>query len=309
MKILLDYLFKISTTAAAPAASTAFLKQVCVVVLPKVGATEDVPTLCTSNAAIAALTDNVEAQQVLAAGMSRVYVLAVDDLSEIDTILDDYGSQFFTLLISSDFNDAAVTAADFGGWSGVIGVSSTDDAFLAVQAAIENRCAFHTTSTNKAKNMCYAFGKLLSNSLNWLNQQFITMPLADDVNTLGECDTLFDDKISFVLSDDEYGNRLGLFATGGKAIVAPYIIKNLQIDLQSKALSYISANQPQYTKVQAALIEDELKKVLDSYLSRQWIESGSVEVALEQSNFVASGYINVSEPSALWRIFGQLTQS
>jgi hypothetical protein len=135
------------------------------------------------------------------------------------------------------------------------------------------------------------------------------MPLADDVTSLGDADALFDDDISFVLSDDEYGNRLGLFCAGGKAIVAPYIIRNLQIDLQSKALSYISANQPQYTKVQAALIEDELQKVVDLFITRQWIESGKVEVKLEQSNFVASGYINVSEPSALWRIFGQLTQA
>lgn len=312
MKILLDYFFQVSTVEPTPAASTAFLKQACVVVLPRASGgspVEDIPQLCTSNAQIAAQTDNLDAPQVLAGGLSRVYTLAVDDLSELSTILEQYGNQFFTLIISSDFNDAAVTAMDLGGWSGVVGRASTDDAFLAVQAAIANRCAFHTTSGNKAKNMCYVFGKLLSNALSWKNQQYITAPFADDIDELGEAEALFDDKISFVLSDDEYGNRVGLFCAGGKAIVAPYIKRNLEIDLQSSALSYVSANQPGYTNTHAALIEDELQKVVDLYITRTWIESGKAEVKLEQSNFVASAYMEISEPKALWRIFGEITQT
>jgi hypothetical protein len=312
MKILLDYFFPITTIEPTPAASTAFLKQACIVVLPRASGgspVEDVPQLCTSNAQIALQTDNVEGQQLLAGGLSRVYTLAVDDLADLSTILAAYGSQFYTLIISSDFNDAAVTAMDIGTWDGVIGRASTDDAFLAVQAVIEKRVAFHTTSGNKAKNMCYAFGKLLSNSLNWANQQYISMPFADDIDTLGEANNLYDDKISFVLSDDEYGNRLGLFCAGGKAIVAPYIKRNLEIDLQSGALTYVSANQPAYSKVQAALLEDELQKVVNSYISRQWIESGKAEVLLEQTNFVASAYMEIAEPNALWRIFGEITQT
>jgi hypothetical protein len=312
MKILLDYFFPITTIEPTPAASTAFLKQACVVVLPRASGgspVEDIPQLCTSSAQIALQTDNADAPQLLAGGLSRVYTLAVDDLSELDTILADYGNQFFTLIISSDFNDAAVTAMDLGGWGGVVGRASTDDAFLAVQAVIANRCAFHTTTGNKAKNMCYAFGKLLSNALSWNNQQYITVPFTDDVDSLGEANSLFDDKISFCISDDEYGQRLGLFCAGGKAIVAAYIKRNLEIDLQSSALTYISANQPAYSKVQAALVEDELQKVVDSYVSRQWIESGKAEVLLEQTNFVASAYMEISEPNALWRIFGEITQT
>lgn len=408
MKILLDYFFPISTTSPTPAASTAFLKQVCLVVKPKAGVQAGAPELCVSTTEVAAITDNVDATQIFAAGLSRVYIMPADDLN-LAAQLAAFGSLFFTVLISSDFvkadiesaaaslvkanltftakdpgsdgNDISIefldtgsagaevvtvtdkkisvsmeggvsTAAqlkaaidaeadamelidavtveggeeataqaafaedfleggallELGTFKGVTGVWSDDDAFLATQAAIENRVAFHSTTGNKAKNMAYAFGKLLSNSLNWLNQQFITMPATDDVDALGECETLFDSKISFSLSDDEYGQRLGLFAAGGKAIVAPYIKRNLEIDLQSEALSYVSANQPQYTKTQAALMEDELQKVVDSYVTRKWIESGSAEVKLEQSNFVASGYFEIKEPTALWRILGQITQ-
>lgn len=407
-KILLDYFFPIATIEATPAASTAFLKQVAIVVNPNGGGTEGAVTLCTSMAQVSAVTDNTEAQKLFDAGMNRVYVIQKSDLN-LSAIMASNASKFYTVLISGDFDkdDVIATAASLVkadltftaktvGWdgndisiefldtvsagseavtvtdekisvaiedgvstatqikaaidadedalalidtaiasgqgaeaqaafaeddlvggdgltlgifSGVVGVSSPDEDFLEDQAVIQNRVAFHTTVGNKAQNMFFAFGKLLSNSLNWANQQYIQMPLADDVDTLGEANNLFDEKISFVLSDDEFGNRLGLFSAGSKAIVAPYIKRNLEVDSQSRALTYITANQPQYTRTQAALLEDELQKVIDSYIERGWIESGTIDVRLEQANFVASGYFVVSEPSALWRIFGQISQT
>ncbi len=423
MKILLDYFFPITTVEATPAASTAFLKQVCLVVKPAAAVETGVVTLCTSMSAVEALTDNEDAQALFDAGLNRVYILPMDDL-DLDDVMETDSSKFFTLLISSDFSDEEVGSSEgetvvgvkaslkiqditytakstgsagnsttinynsggtagaevigvvgqaitvtmqdgvstadnirdaiensvaaaalvdlavdsgdendvqavfgaavalvggvtavsgdglsVGVFKGVVGVSSDDTEFLADQNTIPNRNGFYTIAANDALNMCYAFGKLLSNSVNWLNQQYISMPEADDVETLGDANALFDDKISFVISDDEFGKRLGLFAAGGKAIVAPYIKRNLEIDLQSAALSYISANMPGYTNVQAALLEDELDKVVKSYISRQWIESGSAEVKLEQENFVASGYFVIAEPKALWRIFGQITQT
>lgn len=198
---------------------------------------------------------------------------------------------------------------DIGAFTGVVGISSDDSSFLETIAATTNHVGFYGTQSTKAKNLFYAFGKMLSNSLNWLNQQYITMPYADDVATLGDANNLFDEKISFVLDDTQFGKKLGLFACGGKAIVGPYIKRNLEIDLQSAALSYISGNQPGYTKKQAALLEDELIKVIDLYISRQWIEAGTIEIELQNDNFVASGFVNISEPKALWRIFGELRQS
>lgn len=429
-KILLDYFFPITSIEPTPQVATGFLKQALLVVKPITpGVGVGVITLCTSYAAVQALTNNTEAQQLFNAGMNKVYVLLVDDL-ELAASLDGRG-EFYTVLISSDFSTADISATPatgvititsyanlvsgtddaitvggtvftaqvgaavegestfqaatsnnataaslaaqinahavastkvvasvlgavvtltavydgslgnaitltytdndtnigatlsgitgghlmggdglyLGTFTGVVGVSSTDDSFLATQAAIENRAAFHTTSGNKAKNMLYAFGKMLSNALNWRNQQYIQMPVADDTDTLGEANALFDDKVNFVLSDDEFGNRLGLFAAGGKAIVSPYIKRNLELDFQSAALSYISGNQPAYTNTQAALLEDELKNVIQSYIDREWITAGTVSIVLDQGNFVASGEINISEPKALWRIFAEMRQT
>lgn len=412
---LLDYFFKITAINPTPAASTAFLKQVCLVVAPKSGVLTRVPTLCTSMSAVAALTDNTEAQQLFNAGMTRVYILPADDL-DLSEVMETYGTDFFTVLISSDFDkddvnetQAALTKANLtftakdpgsagndisiefldtgtagsevvtvtgkkisvsmdggtstanqlktaidasaqamalidpvtvapgqgstaqaafaednleggdglflGVFAGVTGVVSSDLTFLEEQAVIENRCAFYEAGSSNAKNMCFAFGKLLSNSLDWKNQQYIQMPFADDVDEVGEAENLFDNKISFVIDDEEFGARLALFCAGGSAIVAPYIRRNLEIDMQSKALQYVSANMPAYTKKHAALIEDELDKVINGsegvrgYVQKGWIEEGSVEVLLEQDDFVASGEISIKKPRALWRIVGEITQS
>lgn len=309
--ILLDYMFPITSIEPTPAASTAFLKQVCVLVDP-VLVTAISGTLYekTSQSAVVAMGLSADATaeiaQLFSAGMSKVYILPLSALTGLDEAIIGHESDFFTILVSSDFADADVTAMTPGTFEGVIGASSTDDAFLAVQAAIANRSAWHTSSANKAQNMFYGFGKMLSNALAWRNQQYISMPLADDVATLGDAESYFDDKISFVISDTQYSNRLGLFVAGGKAIVAPYVKRNLQVDMQSAALSYIAGNQPAYTKTEAALLEDELQKVVDEYIQDKSIEDGVVEVTLVEDNFVANGEINIAEPGALWRIQAEM---
>lgn len=443
MNILLDYLFRITAILGTAQASTAFLKQVLVVVKPKSGATEDTITLTTNMSGAQALTDSAaalaEIQELYNAGMTRVYIVAVDDLDLASILAGADGQKFFTILISSQFSDAeidqaqadgtitvtayanlvsgtddvvtiegtaftaqaaAVTEGDatfqaatsneataaslaaqinahpvvselveatvdgavvtvtavspgvagndiglsytdndtnvgitlaglsggnlsggagllVGTFKGVVGIYSNDKTKCSDRAADENRCGFYSTSSVKAKNMFYAFGKMLSNSLNWKNQQYISMPYADDVDELGEADALFDDRVSFVLDDAQYGKRLAFFAQGGLPIVAPYIARNLQIDLQSKALSYISTNQPEYTPTHASLLEDELKKVIDNsgdplrpgYIQKGWILDGDIEIKLEQDDFVASGYIEMQKAGALWKVNSQMIQS
>lgn len=250
-------------------------------------------------------------------GASAMVTVEVDVGDESDP-QSSFGPPATNLEGGADATGAAIAALQVGEFNGVIGVCSVDNDFLEAQAVIENRCAFKTKSGNGAKNMCYAFGKLLANTSDWTNQQYIQMPFDDDIDLLGDAEFLFDEKISFVIDDDEFGSRLALFSCGGKAIVAPYILRNLEIDLQSKGLQYVSANQPGYTFTQAALIEDELQKVIDGdglengdpgYVGRGWITEGSVNITLEEDNFLASGNINVPTPRALWRISGTITQS
>ncbi len=429
-KILLDYVFPVTVIEPTPQASTAYLKQACVVCKPKAGQEGNVGQVfeCTTMTAVAVRTDNSEAQQLFNAGMDKVFILLSDDLDIADA-LDANQNDFYTVLISSDFADADLTAvagsaavpeiksfkkiedilytskltgtagddisvtyvddgaagaetidltvhaivvhmeagastadnirdaieADSGAnalvllavdvgdetdvqaahtiqtlsggqdavaavpavlaltkgtFKGVVGFSSSDEAVCSDFAAVVNQCGFFRDDSNGAKNMLFAFGSLLSNLSDWLNQQYITMPFDDGVDVLGDATTLFDDKVSFALNDDEFGNRLALFAAGGKAIIAPYILKNLSVDLQSRSLQWISGNEPQYTKKEAALLETRLQEdVVNLYVSRRWIESGTVEITLEEQNFVATGDIEVPQPKALWRVFSELRET
>ncbi len=133
--------------------------------------------------------------------------------------------------------------------------------------------------------------------------------MVDDVDTVGECNSLFNDKVSFVLDDSEFGYCLGFFGCGHKAIVAPYIEENLKTDSKSAALTYISGNQPDYTKTEAAIIENILQGVMDSYIARKWLSAGVAQVSLVEDNFVATAEFNISEPKAMWRVFGELRQT
>ncbi len=424
-KILLDYVFPISVITPTPEASTAFLKQVCVVAKPKSGQEGNVGDmfLCTSMSAVAVRTDNTNAQQLFNAGMNRVFILLANNL-DLESALEDKLGEFYTLLISDDYDDddlsqaitvagvkasvkiqdilytakdegedgsditityvndgtggaetvgvsgsaitvhmqTGVSTADnirdaieasgpadalvdltvdsgdesdvqsaasstpltggvdeevdddtglsVGAYDGVIGVSTQDSDVASAQSAIEKRCVFISNSSNKAKNLFFAFGSLLANPSDWTNQQYITMPFAEDVDELGEAEAFFDDKVSFVIEDDEFGTRLGLFCVGGRAIVAPYILKNLQVNLQSRALSWISGNQPQYNIKEATLLETRLQQdVINEFIALNWITAGVVEITLVEDNFVANGSINVAEPKALWRVFSEMRQT
>ena len=128
------------------------------------------------------------------------------------------------------------------------------------------------------------------------------------IETLGEAELLFEDALSFVLTSEQYGNRLGLFASNQRAIVAPYIYEEIRIRLQSAALNYIALNQPNYTTAEAALLEDVLNSVVGEYVENGTIESGSVEVSTSAEQFILNAEIRVAEPKALWRIKADMYQ-
>jgi hypothetical protein len=421
MKILLDYAFPITQVVPTPNASTSFLKMPLVVAKPKSGQAGNIGNIyeCVNMTQVAARTDNVEAQQLFNAGLAKVLVLLADNLdiaaymADVAKTAKDYVGDFFTILVSSDFDDddiqgvrsslvkgdltftAQVVGEDgddisvafldggtagsevitvvgtaisisgdstvstaqqianalnaseaalalisvavatgqgavaqtafaldnlengldaiaLGTYKGVTGVYSDDEDVCKTQATIENRAAFFANSTNKAKNMFFAFGSMLANASDWLNQQYIQMPFNDGVEELGEALSLFNDKVSFVINDEEFNNRLSLFTCGGVAIAAPYIKKNLCIDLQSRALQWISANQPQYTVKEAALLETRLEEdVINDYvLNKGWIESGNVEITISPTgNFTATGSIEIPQPKALWRVESELRET
>ncbi len=228
----------------------------------------------------------------------------------IEAPVIDSGDDSVTQAAYSETNLAGGDGFVRGPFKGVVGFTSEDLDFIGDFAATENQVGFYGLDANGAGNMFYAFGSLLS-SVGWKNKQYITMPLDDLVADLGSALNLFDEKISFVIDDDEFGTKLALFAVGGKAIVQPYIIKEICINLQSRAVSWIAANQPDYTMKEASLLETRLQEdvINRMYINQGTIEAGTVNIQLVESNFVASGAIDVSEPKALWRVESILSQT
>ncbi len=189
-----------------------------------------------------------------------------------------------------------------GTWAGVVGISSDDVTFLEAQALMTKRTAFFGNSTNKAKNMFFAFGKLLSGR-DWKNQQYIEMPFNDGIDTIAEAENLFDGKISFVINSTEYANRLALFANSQKAIIAPYIFEWFNLSMQGWGVQYIALNQPSYTLREASLLQDFLEEKAEArFVTPEIVESLTVKISLVEDNFIANGDLVIAEPKALWRV-------
>lgn len=303
--VLLEYVMKVDAYAPLPSASTAYIRKVLCVVKPN-GETKDTITECTETSEIQALTD-AKVEKMLDAGMTSVLVLPVDDLTGLKTILEATDKKFFTILIDGAFDNSAVSAIDLGSFSGVVGWSTESKENAKAFTIKSNNVGFVDASANLSQNMYWAFGKLLSAN-NWKNQQYIEMPLSSGIDTINKAELHFEDAVSFVLTSEEYGNRLALFASNRRAIVAPYVFEELQLKLQSKAVQYISLNQPNYTESEASLLEDSLQAVIDGYVEQGLLTHGSIVVKLTDENFVVSATIQVPEPKALWRIKAEMYQ-
>lgn len=138
------------------------------------------------------------------------------------------------------------------------------------------------------------------------------MDYNDGVNSLDAADDLFEIRASFVLTSPEYGNRLAFFVCGGNsgavAIAAPYIYQELITKLQGSALTWLNLNEPDYTTAEAALLENQLQKVIDKYIESGQISAGSIAVTADQDNFVMSAAANVPQPKATWRIVSTMSE-
>lgn len=308
MDNILDYVFKVNINEVSPNLNTSALKKVCVVTEPKTGVDNTFIEI-TDKTDISDYTDNDKIGELFDGGLSSIYlcVCDTDDIDdELSGLLSPNINKFFTILIeqaqTTKYNDI-VNIARLAGFNGVFGKSFVYNAgstsAAKTFAADKNCCAFCESS---GRNMYFVFGKFLSQT-GWLNKQYIQCPANDNIKLTGEMTSLFDDRISFVGTSENYGNELLFFVCGGRAIVAPYILENLKLDLQSAGHRFIQINNPQFNIINAKLLEGVCQKVLqENYIDKNFINDGQVIVGLSNENFIAEGAIRISEPSALWRV-------
>lgn len=303
--VLLEYVMKVDAYAPTPSASTAYIRKVLCIVKPLPEGATGTITECTTKAEIQALT-NANCHVLLEAGLPSVYVLPMNDLNIADIVEAD-NKKFFTILVDGAFTNEDLNGFDAGDFAGVVGWTVENREQAKNWGYGNNNVGFYDLDVNGSKNMYFAFGKLLSAN-NWKNQQYIEMPFGSGISSINQAELMFEDSISFVLTSEEYKNRLALFASNRRAIVAPYVYEELTLKLQSKALQYISLNQPNYTEAEASLLEDALQGVVDGYVEQGILTHGKVVVSLTDEQFVAQASINIPEPKALWRIRATMKQ-
>ena len=211
-------------------------------------------------------------------------------------------------LISSDFtkSDFGTNNANLklGTFDGVVGyslqsVEQSDKDFLEAIAQIG--VGFDGTE----KNFYHAFSSLLGGA-SWKNQQYIEM-LDAGYDELGSAEYDFEKRLSFVINQGaKY--YLGFFANEGRAIIAKYIIKELTILQQSKALSWIASNEPSLNIVNVKLLQTKLNEVYAPYIRDGIIDDAETIVELDEAEkFVCKAKITIKDPRALWRVFANLT--
>lgn len=313
--VLLEYVMKVNRFTPIPSPSTQRLHNVLAVVKQKTNETPKTVIKVTNASDLAAITDTTAPMSLIEGGLTSFFALPMDAL-KLDSAAITNMSEFdyFTILIDPAFGDEALESLTLPtGFDGVVGISSSDNSVIEEFVKKENHCASYQVEETAGNNMFKAFGSLLAYKKNkWTNQQYIAMDYSDNVNSLDAADALFEIRASFVLSSPEYGNRLAFFVCGGNAgavaIAAPYIYQELITKLQGSALTWLNLNEPDYTTAEAALLENQLQKVIDKYIESGQISTGSIAVTADQDNFVMSAAANVPQPKATWRIVSTMSE-
>lgn len=299
--LLLDYAIPFSQVTALPPPSFGFLHRIAVIVpMDEAGAEADIITV-TDRAELEALTQyHAELAGFFVGGGAIMYLIRISAPEDLQPLIDGKESEFYTLFAHVSTHGILPPSVV---WTGVRATHSDSPAVMAL-AGNEKTCVFADDADNSAYNALLAFGSLLSGAA-WRNQQYISTTSSQGVvTTLGEAELLFDDRVSFYLADEEYGNRLALFAAGGQSITTPYISKELEMTVQFQMTNAITAAQPFNTLVQRKNLERIGMKVIGEYMAMGYLDPEmpqTLTVSDSQEAFVVYGKLITSPAVALWR--------
>lgn len=312
-QILLNFAIPFTEVTAAATLKIGYLRKAAIVVKQKASGGESVTFAeCTDYAAVQALTGNADAKGFFDGGMSQCYVIALPyaegqepDLSAIDAVLEANQNKFFTLHLASDLLETAVLAAEIN-FKGVISSSFTTQENAKTFAA--NNCAGLSTLETRGYETCYALGKLLSMRTKWGNQQYVEYNGADSIETvssLGLAESLFNDRITFWLYDEDEGKKLAFFGAGGRAITEKYVSEELKLSMQTDAVNYIAVNQPMNSLEMRVALQNELQAVINGYVDDGYLSAdGENSITVTESNemFFVNGTMNVDHAVPVWRM-------
>lgn len=308
--VLLNYVMPVTRTVPLAAPNLQYLQNALVVFKYGESGTKNEIKRITSKADLDEIGGKETALEFTDGGRSYFYAVSVDslDLSSAE-ILNPNKYEYFTILIDPAFTDDEVGSLVLPDeFHGVVSGCSTDDAFVANQNKKDRFAWFFQAEETAGGNMYKAFGSLLNKPKNrWTNQQYLEMNHNDNITLLATADALFDSRANFVLTGEQYGNRLALFCCGSlsggaDAIIAPYLYEEIKVTMQGRALRYINLNEPQYTIAEAALLQGDLQGYADQQADLGYWPRQEIKVNVGNEQFIMNGQFNVQAPTALWRV-------
>lgn len=242
-------------------------------------------------------------------GLASVFVIMAVDIADVPALILDKECDFFTIYATRDYTEVENLTA-LAGWQGVKGLTYTIQADAETAASEINTCAFFEDTLIPLDARAYfgifSFAKLLSSN-SWRNQQYTPIAAANGapVQTLGQAESLFADRISFYLTDPEQGTRLAFFVAGGLSITDPYIDMEVQVVTQSEMLNFIAGTQPYNVETRRRQLEQIGNTILGAYTDAGLLDPDGVnECIIRTSNeaFIVNGTITTTNSEALWRV-------
>lgn len=311
--ILRDYVVKFQVSTPIPSPSTDWVKKIGVVVKPKSDSVEEGEYLITTRSQISQYTNLLTPSRILDAGSVSFYLIVVKELANIEKVY--HTGKYYTMLFSEDFTDQEVvqykSTTGFGFYKGLFAKTfgrdkKKENSWLDTARAMSDFICYGTNLnsdnlTYNYDNLYYALGSLLS--LDTLdNRQYIELPVTDNIVELGDAEDLFNKRISLSTSDIDYGHRLSGFFVGSQPIIAPYVDKLLQLDLQAAGVTATNLYKPNMTASAVAKVRDYLyQKVITKYINPDIIPNITLSLDVNEEGWVAKGKIALSEIKTLWR--------
>lgn len=242
-------------------------------------------------------------------GLSKVFLIVAVDILDVPALILEKECEFYTIYGTKDFTFSDITTS-LAGWLGVQGQTSNSQQSLRTYVANDKTCGFFEDTDVAPDTRAYfgifSFASLLSANA-WRNQQYIPInpENGNPVITLGQAESLFDDRISFYIQDAEQGTRLGFFVAGGQSITDPYIDQEIQVVIQSEMLNYLAATQPMNIETNRRQLEQIGNTILGQYTDRGLLDPSGVNLCtIRTSNeaFIVNGEITTTNSEALWRV-------
>jgi hypothetical protein len=302
-----NYFMPIVVKPAPAPTSLGYLKRICLVVKPRDSVSDQFVQIADSSF-LPDYTNNVNGYQLLNK-LSSIYLAVCSNLLTLNYLLDPVNSQFFTLLVSDDYNGSELADINIGTFRGVVASNLNNISSASSFAKGMNQVA---SCNETANDLAYLFALLLSD-INWSNQQAVQTPIGSPIAST--FDDYFDRKLSFI-GTDKISNihKVCGFFCGARPIITPYIMEQLKVELQDKWQAYLVKNSPNVSelncaKIQSYLYEDVLANYIqtDEYANRPLV-SADIKVYMENNDFAGMCDIEISKLTAWWRLLTTITE-